>query len=150
MTDSFSGRYAVTKTSSNDEARNAYGWFNIATRDGADVVDAHGDQIHVDDLEIAAHEFVKDARVSGVEHDGGEPDGELISSIVFTDDVIQAIATDPQTGLVNDELHTVMKRHIPRGWFGAFHIADPMAWEQTKNGKSAFSIEGWAEEAETV
>jgi hypothetical protein len=149
MTDSVAGSYIVTKTSG--EARNAYGWFNIAaSADGDPVVDLHGDVIHVDDLEEAAHEFVKDARVSGVEHDGGEPDGELIASIVFTDDVIDALSTDPRSGDVNEPLRKALRDHMPRGWFGAFHIGDEQAWEQTKSGKSAFSIEGYAEEAEMV
>ena len=144
-----SGSYRVTKTSVVEE-QNAYGWFNIASRGGDLVVDAHGDVIHVDDLQNAAHEFVREARVSGVDHNGEEPDGQLIASIVFTDDVIEAISTDPATGELNAELHDVMKRHIPRGWFGGFHIPGVDAWQAMKEGKASFSIKGWAEEVEDI
>jgi len=142
------GSYNVAKASEPDQ--NVFGWFSVAAlADGSPVADREGDVIPIEELEKASHEFVRFARASGVEHNGEDPDGELITSIVFSDDIIDALSTDGTTGEIDQELASIMKARLPRGWFGGFHIPDPEVWSQTlASGKSSFSIEGYADETE--
>lgn len=137
-----SSRYSITKAS---DQQTLYGWLNVSTLpDGTEVVDTDGQNIPIAELEKAAHKFLKGAtRSSGVDHDGGATDGEMVSSIVMTEDVIDALSTDPSNGEPIADLRAMMKAHLPRGWFGAFHIADPDAWAEAKEmGRQAFSVEG--------
>lgn len=122
------GTCRITKAS--DELQNVYGWANIAVeRDGSLVTDAHGDQIELSDLELAAYEFVAQGGVSGEDH-AGDVDAVVVESMVFTPDKLEAL------GLAKDAL--------PGGWWLGVHIPDRAAFERAKTSKSAFSIEGSA------
>jgi len=147
---SISSPYTVTKTG--DEQQTLYGWMNVANlADGTDVIDSDGEHIPIEDLEAGAHEFLMSSAVSGVDHNGGATDGSMVTSIVFTDDVIDALTVDPQTGDVIEPLRKAMRDHLPRGWFGAFHIADEAAWAEAKaSPRQAFSVEGTADYTEEI
>lgn len=143
------GSYQVAKASVPDQ--NIFGWFSVgALADGEAIIDADGDIIPVEELAKAAHEFTKAARGSGEEHDGGVADGELITSITFSDDILDAMSVDPVTGDVIKPLRKALHEHMPRGWFGGFHIPDAEAFERSRTEKTEFSIEGTANSAEVV
>ena len=149
MTVKLEGSYRVAKATEADQ--NIFGWFSVgALADGEAVVDADGDIIPVEELAKAGFEFTKTARGSGEEHDGGVSDGELITSITFSDDILDAMSVDPITGDVIEPLRKALHDHMPRGWFGGFHIPDAEAFERAKTEKSEFSIEGQAAEWEEV
>ena len=141
------GTYRVEKTDVPEQ--NVFGWFSFAAHpDGGTHVDLDGDVISPEELERASYQFVKEARVSGEGHDGGDPDGALIASIAFTDDIIDALSIDPVTREPNQELRKAMKDHMPRGWFGGFHLDSREAWDRVVSGElPEFSIEGTADRA---
>lgn len=123
------GKYEIAKA--DDTAQNLFGWASVAiSKDGTDVVDSEDDIVDIADLEAAAYDFVLDARGSGEDHNGEPIDGELIESMVFTPDKIEAL------GLAKGALH--------QGWFLGFHVPDRDAYERAKKSKTAFSIEGTA------
>lgn len=124
-----SGEYAIAKA--DDSLQNVFGWASVAVaKNGATVVDGEGDIIDVADLELAAYDFVLDARGSGEDHNGEPVDGQLIESVVFTEDKVAALGLE--------------KGALPLGWFVGFHIPDRGAYERTKTSKAGFSIEGRA------
>jgi hypothetical protein len=140
----FHSEYRVTKA---NEHQTLFGWLNVSTEpDGTDVVDSDGQNIPIGELERAAYAFLKSVSApSGVDHDGGDPDGEMVASVVFTDDVLDALSVDPATGEPIEPLRKALREHMPRGWFGAFHIADEAAWVAARDGdRQAFSVEGYA------
>jgi hypothetical protein len=137
------GTYKVAK--SVDVQQKVFGWASVAaTPDGERHVDFQDDVIDPGDLEAAAHEFTKEARRSGEDHDGGDHDGELISSMVFTDEMIEALSINPDTGDRIEPLYEAMSKHLHRGWFVGFHLPDSDAFERAVTEKSEFSIEGTA------
>lgn len=142
------GEYRVAKAVATDQ--NVFGWFSVAALNDEDVVDVDGDIIPVEELEMASWDFVKSARMSGEEHDGGEKDGHLIASIVFTDDMLDALSVDPDTGEINQAFRKSLYDNMPRGWFGGFHIPSEEAFERAKEDKTEFSIEGYAEAVEVI
>lgn len=137
------GTFNVEKADS--ERQMLFGWFNVAaSADGALITDSHDEQITPEDLEDAAYNFVLKARASGEDHNGLETDAVLIESVMFTDEKLTAMAMDPFTGHVNKTLLKALHDHMPRGWWGGFHVPDEEAWERAKTGKDEFSIEGMA------
>jgi len=148
--DRVTGTYEVRKA--DDEHQIVLGWATIAiAKDGTTVVDAHGDTIAVEELELAAYDFVLSSRASGQDHDADyAADGALVESVVFTDDKLTAWATDPATGTVDHGALDVLKSTLPRGWWVGFHIADPAAYARAKTSHTAFSIEGTAASREAV
>lgn len=124
-----SGEYRVTKA--DDEDQNIFGWASIAVhKDGTTEVDADDDIIDIRDLELAAYDFVMDARGSGEDHNGAPADAVLIESMVFTPEKIEAMGLPVDT--------------VPQGWFVGFHVPDADAYLRAKSEKAAFSIEGTA------
>lgn len=143
------GTYTVAKAAEPDQ--NVFGWFSVgAVASGAAVVDIDDDIIPPEELERASWDFVKSARMSGEEHDGGDKDGLLVASIVFTDDMLDALSVDPATGEVNEPLRKALHEHMPRGWFGGFHLPDRESFERARTEKTEFSIEGYATQIEEV
>jgi hypothetical protein len=143
------GTYTVAKAV--EPAQNVFGWFSVgAVASGEPVIDIDDDIIPPEELERASWDFVKSARMSGEEHDGGTKDGHLVASIVFTDDMLDALSIDPGTGEVNEPLRKALREHMPRGWFGGFHLPDAEAYQRAKAEKTEFSIEGYATVIEEV
>ena len=115
-----------------DEDRNlVFGWANIAlTNTNETVVDAHDHSIAEEDLETAAYIFNIASRESGEMHQG-EGFGELIESVVFTDEKIEKMGLDPDS--------------VPRAWWIGFRVP-PEVFAKVKSGElSSFSIQGLAQ-----
>ncbi|CAB4169387.1 Phage-like element PBSX protein, XkdF [uncultured Caudovirales phage] len=124
-----SGEYGVVK--SDDTQQIIFGWANVAiTKSGDQTLDAHSDLIDANDLELAAYDFMLNARVSGEDH-AGTVDAECVESIVFTKE--KAAALGIPEGLLPEA-----------GWWVGFHIPDRDAYLRAKAEKSMFSIEGTA------
>lgn len=118
-------------TKADDSLQTVFGFASIAVlADGAPVTDAHGDQIALADLEVAAYEFIGNGGVSGEDH-AGDTDGVIVESMVFTPDKLEAL------GLAKDAL--------PGAWWVGVYLEDRAAYERAKTSKTAFSIEGKAE-----
>jgi len=143
--DEIAGEYVVKAT--DDELGLVFGWANIALKaDGTEVVDSHNESILPEDLELAAYDFVLFERASGQDHDSEYvADGELVESMFFNDEKLQALATDTHTGEFNKEAYEHMKATIPTGWWVGFALEPGSeAFERAKTTHSAFSIEGVA------
>lgn len=108
-----------------------FGWANVSVRkDGTVVVDSDGEHVPIEDLETAAYVFTLKYRATGADH-AGEVRGELVESVVFTDEKIKAM------GLASDAIH--------KGWWVGFHLDNPADYEAVKSGdKGMFSIQGTA------
>lgn len=116
------------------EDRVVYGWAYVCKRGGEQVVDHSGDFILPEDLERAQWKFVKDARAGGEMHEG-DADARLVASLVFTDDVVKALALPDETN---------------RGWFVGFEVPEG-TFAKVKDGSLLmFSIEGQARAKEVA
>ena len=112
----------------NEERQIVYGWASVIEKDGKEIVDRQDDVIKIDELLTAAHEFVSDARVAKLMHQGEEI-GEIVESIVFTKELQKALGID--------------LKQI--GWFIGMHVIDDDIWKMVKQGElGAFSIGGKA------
>jgi hypothetical protein len=128
------GRIEFEIVEKSADRRQVFGWASVsADKDGHPVVDLGGDLIPVAELEKAAYAFAKDARVGGEMHQG-EPNHQLIASVVFTEDIQKALGIPPGT--------------VPVGWFVGFEVS-PDAFERVKSGaRLQLSIEGRARRQE--
>lgn len=124
------GEWNVAK--SDDAAQQVFGWANISLRkDGEIVTDLHADQIPAEELEQSAYQFVVDQGMSGVDHDGAEPNGVLIESMFFSAEKQQALGITEGT--------------LPVGWWLGFHFPDRGIYESVVKGeRTMFSVEGTA------
>lgn len=114
----------------NDERQILFGWANVAVaKNGETVVDSHDDSIAIEDLEMAAYEFVLKSMGSGEDH-AGEVDGQVIESMVVTEDKLDALG--------------LAKGDLPLGWWIGVHIPDAESYQRAKREKQMFSIEGTA------
>jgi hypothetical protein len=120
------------KVVSKDEARRwVFGWASVAkTTDGKTVIDKHGDAILIEDLEVAAAEFVKFWRRGGEMHEGPAP-SELIACLVFTPEIQKALGLPDGT--------------VPQGMFVGFEVPAESFEKVTSGSMLMFSIEGVAE-----
>ena len=91
-----------------------------------DTEDAQGDVISRDDVETAAHNYLKQSRVVGLGHTS-EADAEVVESFVVPADM-------EWNGQV-----------VKAGsWVIGVHVTDPQQWELVKDGTlNSFSIGGW-------
>lgn len=120
--------YPITKA--DDALQILYGWASVAVdKAGTDVVDAHGDIIAIEDLELAVYDFVARSRDSGEDHAGGIS-GDVVESWVVTPEKLDAMGIE--------------KGALPLGWWIGVHISDKAAYERAKTQKAMFSIEGTA------
>lgn len=114
-----------------DEYENlVFGWASVAfTKDGTQVLDRQGHAIDVEDLESAAYDFTIGGHGTGDMHQS-EGFGELVESMVFTDEKIELLGLDPGS--------------IEKGWWVGFKVP-PAYHEQVRSGeRTMFSIEGTA------
>jgi len=113
-------------TKVNEEQRLVYGFASVIEEDGKPVVDQQGDVITEDELVRAAHDYVMKSRAAKVMHKGAKR-GELVESIVLTDDVKRILKSSLGT----------------KGWLVGFKIEDDEVWERVKKGElGMFSIGG--------
>ncbi len=105
-----------------------YGWASIIEKNGEVVTDHQGDRISADELEKAAHDFVKNSRQGGVLHDEyGHKIGHIVESVVFSKELQKALGID--LGKV--------------GWMIGYQIEDPRVKTLVKSGLlKSFSIGG--------
>lgn len=111
-----------------------YGFLSVArSADGQMVVDSHGSQIPVEELERAAHRYLAEARGVGEMHERLGV-GVVIESCVLTREKQAAL---PPRG--------IPEGHVHEGWFVGFRVDDPETWDKVKRGElRAFSIGGTA------
>jgi hypothetical protein len=124
----FSADIEIAKS---DEYENlVFGWASVAfSKDGTQLVDMQGHAIDVEDLEKAAYDFTIHSYGTGDMH-SSEGFGELVESMVFTDEKIELLGLDPGS--------------IEKGWWVGFRVP-PEYHEQVRTGKrTMFSIEGTA------
>lgn len=110
------------------DKRLVYGWASVVSENGQPLIDRQGDIIQPDELVQAAQRFISESRTALAMHEGS-PKGEVVESIVFTDDVQKALGIN--LGKV--------------GWFIVMKIHDDDVWAKAKAGElTAFSIGGKA------
>jgi hypothetical protein len=118
--------FSTTITKFNEELGVVYGWASVIKEGNEYVVDRQGDVIQEDELLKAAHDFVINERNAKVMH-VGEVKGEIVESLIFTDDLQKALGID-------------LKKV---GWFIGMKLNDKEVLKQVKSGElKAFSIGG--------
>lgn len=127
-------------TKSDHEEQKVWGIFNMSTKNGKILVDLHDDFIEPEELQKAAHDFVRFFRTAGEGHkDLGV--GTLIDSIMMTDEISKAM----EDALLKVGVENPVIKPNAEFWFGGFHIERKSTWEAVKEGKfDAFSIGGFA------
>lgn len=111
-----------------EEARVAYGWATIITKNGEPVVDLQGDVISSEELVTATTEFMKSERNSLNMHEGS-PIGQVVHSFPLTADIAKSLGIQTEN----------------EGWLVGIHVSDDATWNSVKDGSlSAFSIGGSA------
>jgi len=111
-----------------EDQRLVYGWAYCTEMSGQSVVDHSGDVVDINDLEKAAHAYMKSHRAHKVMH-YGKVIAETVESVVFSKELQSALGID--LGKV--------------GWFVVFKILDDETWDDFKSGKyPMLSIGGMA------
>lgn len=104
-----------------DDKRMIYGWASVIEENGTMVTDRQGDEMDVEELVKAAHDFMLNARVTGEMHKKLGV-GQAVESMVFTHDLQKALGVD--LGRV--------------GWFVGMKINDDNVWARVKAGELGF------------
>lgn len=115
-----------------------------ASGEGGEVFkDLQGDLIEPAQLEKAAYTHVLEFREADEMHRGSAK-GQLVESIVFTHEKLEAFAKD-ENGVVNQEHLAVLKQIFPPRWWVGYKF-DKEAFAGVKSGKyTMFSIAGEAD-----
>lgn len=113
-----------------DEQQLVFGWAWVSKdANGELVVDSQGEAIEPDDLELAARDFMVNARGAGQMHEG-EAIGNVVESFVLTPEKAKTMGIETQAV----------------AWWVGMHIPDEEAFAKVKSGEfSMFSIQGLAE-----
>lgn len=110
------------------EQQCVWGWAYVCEENGVPVVDHSGQVVAWQEVEKAAHGFVRDSRTGGVMHEAVA--GDVVDSMFFSEAIQKALGID--LGKV--------------GWFIGFHVSDADVWKRVKSGElPAFSIAGEAD-----
>lgn len=112
------------------------GWFSVFKVDGETVVDTDNEEIDVESYRQAFVDFSKEYREANFEHRGGER-GTLIDNILIDSVDFAKMLVHEITGLPLDEIPVRKLGH-----FGSFQIHDAEDFEEVRDGKLMFSIEG--------
>jgi hypothetical protein len=111
-----------------------WGWGSVVTVAGEPVVDRQLDVIEVPELKKAVYDFMSNHRVGGERHQIMGV-GEVVESIVFTNELQKALGID-----LGQE-----------GWFVGVHVDNPKTWAKVQSGElRSFSIGGSAERHEVL
>lgn len=109
-----------------NDQRMVWGWASVSTQNGQPVVDRQGDILETVTLQKAAHNYITNSRGAKVRHNG-EVIGEVVDSIVFTDDIQKALGID----------------FGQEGWFIGMRIDDDATLASVDRGEfPMFSIGG--------
>ena len=121
----------VTIMKSKSDQNLVFGWANVSILDDGNIpLDWQGDITAPYVLEQAAYDFVLNYRETGEMH-VGECKGQLIESVMFTEEKMEAIG--------------IPVGQIPVGWWVGFYIPDDYVFEKIKTGQyKMFSIQGQA------
>jgi hypothetical protein len=118
---------------SHPTGRYVAGWASVTHQDGKQVVDLQNDIIDVEELRKAAHDYILNARVAKVNHNGAQI-GSVVESVIIDEDFAKA--------------HGIA--HKNRGWWIGMAIDDPATREKVRKGAlKAFSIGGAGKRVET-
>lgn len=102
------------------------GWAIVSSVDGKTIVDWQGDEVSVDELRKAAHQFIVDARVAKAMH-SGEQIGEVVESVIVDDQLAKALS-------IGDGR---------RGWFIGMLVTSDAVRKRVRSGElRSFSIGG--------
>lgn len=127
-----------SKTFKEDEQL-VFGWAYITKdKNGNRALDWDGQIIDSEDLEPAVYDFNLNSRTGNIMHIDGTDCGELVESIMFTKEKMDAM------GIPHGSMH--------EGWWVSFKIHDKEVFQKIKDGTfKMFSIEGngFVEEVET-
>jgi hypothetical protein len=105
-----------------------FGWASVVTKDGLLIIDKQDDVILPEDLESAAYDYVRYSRDHGEMHTSVGK-GELIESIVFTEEKQKALGID--LGI--------------EGWWAGWHITCKDLWARHERGElPELSIGGYS------
>lgn len=111
-----------------EDQRIVWGWASMANLNGQPVIDSQQDIIAVEDLQFAAHDFMRESRVGGQMHKVFGI-GTVVDSIVLTKGLQDALGID-----LGHE-----------SWLIGLHVTDDAAWARVKSGElREFSIGGTA------
>lgn len=124
--------HKVSKVCKVDALRQyVFGWASVAVaKGGAQVEDLQGDLLDPEDLEDAAYQFALKFRGAGEMHEG-DTIGQLIESVVFTPDKLEAMGLAPDA--------------LPQALWVGFHIPDAAIFAKVQDGTyGGFSIQGHA------
>lgn len=120
-----------------DERGQCFGIFSVEQIGDSRVVDEEGDRIVEGELEKAAYDHVKEARIADVNHDGSHV-GDLIESMVFTPEKCQALEKALRASGIQATID------IPATvWWGGHQINNEEVRKAVKSGRYRyFSIGG--------
>lgn len=115
----------------------AFGWAWVSIdKDGDLIIDSHGESIEPEDLEVAAYDYVLEARAAGELHKDQEPIGQIVESFVLTPRKAETMGLNAP-GVM--------------GWWIGVKVADEEVFAKVKSGEyKMFSIHGIAEAVEAV
>ncbi len=128
-----------------EDQRLVFGYANVSIAKGTgDLIDdLQEDIVEPHELEKMAYGFVLDFREADEMHKGGAI-GQLVESMVFTDEKLEKLATKLD-GTVDEEVFNVLKAAIPPRWWVGFKL-EKAVFEKVKSGKyRMFSIAGDAD-----
>ncbi len=108
----------VAKMETADQ-RLVYGWASVYSQAGQPVIDRQGDRISETEVVKMAHRFVSEARVAKAMHSQDAPIGEVVESLVLTEEIQKALGIDLGQA----------------GWFVGMKINDDAAWQRVKSGE---------------
>ena len=120
---------SFTISKAKDDSQQVFGWASVSmTEKGTPAFDWQGDIIPIQVLEKAAYDFVLNFGETGEMH-YGEAKGDLIESVVFTKEKMEAMGIP--VGI------------LPEAWWVGFYIPDMEVFAKIKNGTyRMFSIHG--------
>lgn len=125
---------AVRKIKSDDTRQTIYVWASVSSRDGAEVIDFHGDAITNDALHDICTHVVKGARASAFEHDGDFVN-ETVAAFVLDSEMTAALSAFSKNGPIELDREGVIV---------GIHIPDKDVWEEVKDDDWEASINATA------
>lgn len=111
-----------------------FGWASVVEKDGV-VVDAQGDIIEPDELELAVYDYVLFKREAGEMHETVTGVGQLVESVVLTEEKQAAMG--------------LAKGALPIGWWVGYKVS-PEVFAKVKTGEYPMMSIGGTAMRETI